>query len=496
MTKGVQIDLYSTLFTHNGSNVLDIGIRFVQAAKSFLPSWKWDMSYPAFTDMFGLVDRGDIVLSGALIALTLQTLDPETRANFDQEEACKSRMVQLLVYMHCWLHGSVEDRKKVIAWMKTQCTELIPMENHDLSIFALCTIAFGIAASHRVLGGVSEIKLDLIVSNIMAVALQLDENNLEKFIKVPKSLSEVQLYLRKRMNFTHAELSVCLTNILSQKTFSTLMLTTCTAISNQALRLVACDIAEELTFFKQSVRVTSMQMVQVFMANFHEQLCPKFLTFGGVIDAITRSDKDIAEMVHRTRKEIFGEGSQKQQSMLDSFIPSNMTRKDCGLGSKTLFESAKDQIVCANLRGLLDGPYKVGLPQHLAVIMDGNRRFAREKNFEHVVHGYTLGARQLMQIFPWAFSAGVKNLTVWAMSSDNFNRDPIEVRGLIDMMTLFFEDFLLLDASVALMQVRIRVTGNQSILPDRLKKAIAAVENATARNKEFNFQIAINYGGR
>lgn len=128
--------------------------------------------------------------------------------------------------------------------------------------------------------------------------------------------------------------------------------------------------------------------------------------------------------------------------------------------------------------------------------MDGNRRFAREKGFKDVVMGYTLGARQLMQIFPWCFSIGIKSLTVWAMSNDNFNRDPSEVKGLIDMMTVFFQDFLLLDASVPLMGVRIRVTGDKNILPESLRMAIQAVEDATSNNENYNFQIAINYGGR
>lgn len=128
--------------------------------------------------------------------------------------------------------------------------------------------------------------------------------------------------------------------------------------------------------------------------------------------------------------------------------------------------------------------------------MDGNRRYAREHNFEDVVMGYTLGARQLMQIFPWCFGIGIKSLTVWAMSSDNFKRDPAEVQGLIDQMTLFFEDFLLLDASIPVMGVRVRITGDRSILPRRLLDAIERVEKGTEENTNFNFQIAINYGGR
>jgi undecaprenyl diphosphate synthase len=82
------------------------------------------------------------------------------------------------------------------------------------------------------------------------------------------------------------------------------------------------------------------------------------------------------------------------------------------------------------------------------------------------------------------------------MSSDNFKRDPEEVQGLLDQMTCFFQDFLLIDASVDLMGVRIRVTGDQSILPPTLRKAIADVEEATKNNTKLNFQIAINYGGR
>lgn len=147
-----------------------------------LPEMHFDMKYPAFTDMHGLVDRGDVVLAGSLFALSLQSAYPDLnsishdqkqnlidlefsiRASEGQKVVSSKKLIQMLVYIHCWFHGAVEDRRKVVAWLKKR--NVIPNKS-NLRTFVLCSIAYGIASAHRQLGMVCLIKLDLIVANIM-----------------------------------------------------------------------------------------------------------------------------------------------------------------------------------------------------------------------------------------------------------------------------------------------------------------------------------------
>lgn len=141
---------------------------------------------------------------------------------------------------------------------------------------------------------------------------------------------------------------------------------------------------------------------------------------------------------------------------------------------------------------------KVGtwrLPRHIGIIMDGNRRFARQVGLGSPSRGHALGAEKLMDVLSWCYEMGISVVTVWSFSLDNFNRDTSEVEALLQL----FEDKtrqMVHDSEVHDNEVRVRYIGELGLLPEGLRKEIQAVEEATAGYQRFQLNIAMAYGGR
>ncbi|KAM0229125.1 hypothetical protein ACHAP5_011749 [Fusarium lateritium] len=128
--------------------------------------------------------------------------------------------------------------------------------------------------------------------------------------------------------------------------------------------------------------------------------------------------------------------------------------------------------------------------------MDGNRRYSRSHGLGSVLLGHQAGAHKLIQVMSWVFSSGITNLTVWALSDDNLKRGPQELNPLFKMMAEYIQEIILNDAPFAIPDVRFRVVGDRSILPEHLQSIIEEAETATSHNTKFNLQLALGYGGR
>lgn len=135
------------------------------------------------------------------------------------------------------------------------------------------------------------------------------------------------------------------------------------------------------------------------------------------------------------------------------------------------------------------------IPQHLAVIMDGNRRFADYQKLDSRSRGHEFGTRKLKELVQWIWELDVETLTIFAFSSENFNRPPEEVESL---MRLFRENFLQLVDTPEIHEhkVRIRAIGRIQSLPLDVQEAIHKAEEATKDYTNKVFQIAIGYAGR
>ena len=132
------------------------------------------------------------------------------------------------------------------------------------------------------------------------------------------------------------------------------------------------------------------------------------------------------------------------------------------------------------------------IPVHVAIIMDGNGRWARKRGLPRTV-GHTQGARTVEQILEDADHMGIRYLTVYAFSTENWSRPDSEVKALMNLLRTYMKTSL---AKCARNNVKIRVIGDKSRLDEDLQVSIANLERDTAHNTGIGFQIAINYGSR
>lgn len=132
------------------------------------------------------------------------------------------------------------------------------------------------------------------------------------------------------------------------------------------------------------------------------------------------------------------------------------------------------------------------IPVHVAIIMDGNGRWAKKRGLPRTA-GHAQGARVVEQILEDADQMGIRYLTVYAFSTENWSRPDSEVKALMNLLRTYMKTSL---AKCARNNVRIRVIGDKSRLDSDLQASIANLEKETASNTGIGFQIAINYGSR
>jgi len=134
------------------------------------------------------------------------------------------------------------------------------------------------------------------------------------------------------------------------------------------------------------------------------------------------------------------------------------------------------------------------VPTHVAVIMDGNRRFARQLGLEKE-SGHTKGKEKLEEMLDWCTEIDIKILTVYAFSTENFKRDSKEVQHL---MNLFNKEFKRAadDDRIHENEIRINAIGNIKKLPREVKESIRYAEEKTKDYDNYFFNIAVGYGGR
>ena len=135
---------------------------------------------------------------------------------------------------------------------------------------------------------------------------------------------------------------------------------------------------------------------------------------------------------------------------------------------------------------------EIRLPRHVAVIMDGNGRWARQRNM-HRTRGHREGVKSVRAIVEESVRQGIGVLTLFAFSSENWRRPKAEVSLLMDlfMSALRAEVKRLMENGV-----RLRVIGDRSAFSEKLQRRIAEAEGVTAGNSKMVLQVAANYGGR
>ena len=135
-----------------------------------------------------------------------------------------------------------------------------------------------------------------------------------------------------------------------------------------------------------------------------------------------------------------------------------------------------------------------GAPTHVAVIQDGNRRYARQSGDE-ATDGHRAGAETTERMLHWCNELGVRELTLYAFSTENFDRPPEEREHLFDLIERKLHEFADRE-EVHENEVRIRAIGELDRLPPRVRDAIDYADRRTAGYGQFHLNIALAYGGR
>ncbi|RZK94051.1 MAG: di-trans,poly-cis-decaprenylcistransferase [Rhodococcus sp. (in: high G+C Gram-positive bacteria)] len=130
-------------------------------------------------------------------------------------------------------------------------------------------------------------------------------------------------------------------------------------------------------------------------------------------------------------------------------------------------------------------------PRHIAVMCDGNRRWARENGFEDVSHGHRMGALKISELLGWCDAAGIEMATIYLLSTENLRRDPEELDTLLEIITDVVEEISGPDKNWS-----VKIVGALDLLPAgqsrRLRDAAAGTEGRTGTH----VNVAIGYGGR
>ena len=132
------------------------------------------------------------------------------------------------------------------------------------------------------------------------------------------------------------------------------------------------------------------------------------------------------------------------------------------------------------------------IPQHVAIILDGNGRWAKAKGMPRN-YGHVQGAKTVEVICEEAYRMGIQYLTVYAFSTENWNRPKDEVDALMKLLRNYMKTCL---STAEKNRMCVRIIGDKTRLEPDLQERIAQLEEATRNNDGLHFQVAINYGGR
>lgn len=135
------------------------------------------------------------------------------------------------------------------------------------------------------------------------------------------------------------------------------------------------------------------------------------------------------------------------------------------------------------------------MPRHVAIIMDGNRRYTRVQGNMEVTRGHELGVDTLEKVLDWSIDLGIEIITAYAFSTENFNRSEKEVKGLMDLFVKNFKR-IVNHEKIHRNKVRVKVVGRTELLPDDVREAILEAEDATKDYHDRLFNLAIGYDGR
>ncbi|MBY6365576.1 isoprenyl transferase [Rhodococcoides corynebacterioides] len=130
-------------------------------------------------------------------------------------------------------------------------------------------------------------------------------------------------------------------------------------------------------------------------------------------------------------------------------------------------------------------------PRHIAVMCDGNRRWARENGFTDVSHGHRMGALKIAELLTWCDLAGIDMATIYLLSTENLRRDPEEIDSLLGIITDVVEEI-----SGPSMNWSVKIVGTLDLLPEESARRLQDAAARTVGRSGTHVNVAVGYGGR
>ncbi len=137
---------------------------------------------------------------------------------------------------------------------------------------------------------------------------------------------------------------------------------------------------------------------------------------------------------------------------------------------------------------------KFPMPKHIAIILDGNRRWANNKSIKRVI-GHIEGANTAEELLEWCHEIGIKTITLYLLSTENLDRSPEELDELFELFTERLNK-LLSDERIVRFRVRVKAIGRLELVSKRMQEILKEIEAKTADYSDHFLNIAIAYGGR
>ena len=134
---------------------------------------------------------------------------------------------------------------------------------------------------------------------------------------------------------------------------------------------------------------------------------------------------------------------------------------------------------------------KSELPRHIAVLCDGNRRWARDAGYDDVSYGYRMGAAKIAEMLRWCQEAGIEMATVYLLSTENLQRDPDELAALIEIITDVVEEIC-----APANRWSVRTVGDLELLGEEPARRLRDAVESTPGVAPFHVNVAVGYGGR
>lgn len=137
---------------------------------------------------------------------------------------------------------------------------------------------------------------------------------------------------------------------------------------------------------------------------------------------------------------------------------------------------------------------KKPLPKHIAIIMDGNRRFARSKGLPEFM-GHIFGSKKAERVLEWCREIGIRTLTMYAFSTENFKRSEEEKRNIFNLVKRELRR-LISDERTHKYRMRVKIVGKKNLLPNDVLEIVEEVEEVTKDYDNYFLNVALAYGGR